>query len=75
MHHYMNDILVPYIEEHKKKLGLPTNLRTLWSIDMWAVQRSKYFRTWMQENHPNILLNYIPRGCTGVAQPCDVGMQ
>lgn len=29
----------------------------------------------MQENQPNILLNYIRRGCTGVAQPCDVGMQ
>lgn len=41
MHQYVNNIPVPYIEEHKEKLGLPTNLRTLWSIDMWAVQRSE----------------------------------
>ncbi|KAF8220800.1 hypothetical protein L208DRAFT_1331743, partial [Tricholoma matsutake] len=25
--------------------------------------------------HPTIILNFIPGGCTGVAQPCDVGIQ
>lgn len=75
MHQYVNEILVPYIETKKKELGLPDDQKTLWSIDVWAVHRSKQFRTWMSTNHPNILLDYVPGGCTGVAQPCDVGIQ
>jgi hypothetical protein len=29
----------------------------------------------MKTNHPNIILHYVPAGCTGVFQACDVGMQ
>jgi len=29
----------------------------------------------MEGNHPNIILNYVPGGCTGAVQPCDVGIQ
>ena len=29
----------------------------------------------MKANHPNIILDYIPDGCTSVAQPCDIGIQ
>jgi len=29
----------------------------------------------MHENHPNIVVDYIQGGCTGVHQPCDVGIQ
>ncbi|PPR06566.1 hypothetical protein CVT24_001800 [Panaeolus cyanescens] len=29
----------------------------------------------MKAKHSNILLDFVPGGCTGVAQPCDVGMQ
>ena len=75
MHQYVNDILVPYIEATKRELGLPDNQKTLWSIDVWAVHRSKEFRDWMHNNHPNIILDYVPGGCTGVGQPCDVGIQ
>lgn len=75
MHQYVDQILVPYIKKQKQLHGLPENQKTLWSIDVWAVHRSKEFRTWMKENHLNILLDYIPGGCTGVGQPCDVGIQ
>ena len=27
------------------------------------------------KHHPNIKLNYVPAGCTGLLQPCDVGIQ
>ena len=29
----------------------------------------------MKTTHPTIMLDFVPGGCTGVAQPCDVGIQ
>jgi hypothetical protein len=29
----------------------------------------------MKTNHPNIILDFVPGGCTSVHQPCDVGIQ
>ncbi len=29
----------------------------------------------MKAHHPNIILHYIPANCTGLFQPCDVGIQ
>jgi len=33
------------------------------------------FREWMHANHPNIIICYVPGGCTGIHQPCDIGIQ
>ncbi|KAJ3738122.1 hypothetical protein EV360DRAFT_25954, partial [Lentinula raphanica] len=64
MHQFVDGILAPYIKKKKEELGLPDDQEALWSIDVWAVHRSKAFREWMEENHPKILLDYIPGGCT-----------
>jgi hypothetical protein len=29
----------------------------------------------MMEHHSNIIVHYVPAGCTGVFQACDVGIQ
>jgi hypothetical protein len=29
----------------------------------------------MKGNHPSIIVDFIPGGCTSVYQPCDVGIQ
>jgi hypothetical protein len=29
----------------------------------------------MRRNHPNILVDFVPAGCTPLWQPCDVGIQ
>lgn len=29
----------------------------------------------MWENHREIILLYVPGGCTGLFQPCDIGIQ
>jgi hypothetical protein len=29
----------------------------------------------MKTHHPNIILNFVPAGCTGVWQACNVGIQ
>lgn len=71
----VNDIIAPYFSEQKQKLGLPETQKAIWQIDVWSVHRSQEFCNWMKETHPNIILHYVPAGCTGVFQPCDVGIQ
>jgi hypothetical protein len=75
MRSFVNDILVPYFTEQKKKLGLPSSQKCIWQIDAWVVHRSKDFHDWMKTNHSDIILHYVPAGCTGVFQVCDVGIQ
>jgi hypothetical protein len=72
---FVNDILAPYFEKTKADLNLPQSQKALWLIDVWSVHRSNEFRDWMHNHHGNIILDYVPGGCTSVAQPCDVGIQ
>ena len=72
---YVNDILAPYFERKKQEHGLPPTQKSLGQLDMWSVHHSKEFREWMCINYPTIILDYVPGGCTGVHQPCDVGIQ
>ncbi|THU92847.1 hypothetical protein K435DRAFT_671417 [Dendrothele bispora CBS 962.96] len=75
MKSYVNNILAPYFANAKTTLGRPQSQRTIWQLDVWSVQRSQEFRAWMKSTHPTIFLDYVPGGCTSVAQPCDVAMQ
>lgn len=75
MKSYVTKILDPYFQSVHERLGLPPTQKALWQIDVWSVHRSKEFCDWMSENFSNIILNYIPGGCTGLTQPCDVGIQ
>ncbi|KAJ7354305.1 hypothetical protein DFH08DRAFT_638175, partial [Mycena albidolilacea] len=64
MQDFVIHILNPYFEEEKKRLGLPPDQKSLWILDVWSVQRSKAWRDWMHTNYPNIMLDFIPGGCT-----------
>jgi hypothetical protein len=75
MRDLVDNIIAPYFSEQKAKLGLPESQKSIWQIDVWSVHRSKEFRGWMKEHHPNIIMHYVPAGCTGVFQACDVGIQ
>jgi hypothetical protein len=75
MQSFVNKILAPYFDGEKKKLGLPETQCALWQIDVWSVHRSQEFRDWMRNKHPTILIDFVPGGCTGIHQPCDVGIQ
>ena len=68
-------ILVPYFITEKEHLSLDPLQECIWQLDIWSVHASLEFRTWMFDNYPWIILNYIPGGCTGLWQPCDVGIQ
>jgi hypothetical protein len=47
----------------------------LLQLDTWTVHRSQEFRDWMKGKYPWITLEFVPGGCTGLWQPCDVGIQ
>lgn len=71
---FVENILVPYFDKQKQILSRPPTQMALWQIDVWSVHRGKEFRGYMSTHHQNILVDYVPGGCTGVAQACDVGM-
>lgn len=75
MRAYVDHILVSHYDQVKLELNCPADQRSILYLDVWAVHRSDEFRTWMRENHPTILLIYVPAGCTGDFQPCDTGGQ
>jgi hypothetical protein len=75
MRSLIDDIIAPYFSEQKQKLGLPKTQKSIWQIHTWSVHWSQEFRDWMKKAYPNIILHYVPAGCTGVVQPCDVSIQ
>ncbi|KIJ41449.1 hypothetical protein M422DRAFT_172333, partial [Sphaerobolus stellatus SS14] len=65
----------PYFQCKKKELGRPEDQECLLQIDVWLVHRSKEFRGFMSSTYPWIILDYVPGGCTGLWQPCNLGIQ
>ncbi|KAF6740973.1 hypothetical protein DFP72DRAFT_743759, partial [Ephemerocybe angulata] len=64
MRELVEDIIEPYISRIKAKLKLPEWAKCLWTIDVFSVHRSEEFRGYMKTNHPNIVLDFVPGGCT-----------
>ncbi|KAG9077821.1 hypothetical protein FS749_010233 [Ceratobasidium sp. UAMH 11750] len=75
MRSYVTRILVPYFQNQIEVHGLPEDQRCVFQIDAWSVHRSAEFRNWMAATYPWIALQYIPGGCTGYFQACDVALQ
>lgn len=73
MRDFVDNILAPYFEGVRARFS-PTQ-KALWQIDVWSVHRSEEFQNWMKKTHPLIILDFVPGGCTGIHQPCDVGIQ
>lgn len=49
--------------------------QVLLKLDVASSHIDKSFRTWLQENHPNIHLRFVPSNCTSKLQALDVGVQ
>ena len=71
----INDIITPYFDCQKEKLGLPSTKCSLWMIDCWSVHKSNKFLSWMKDAHPNIIILFVLGNCTGVWQPLDICIQ
>ena len=74
MKSYVDNVLSVYFNEKQTLLKREDQV-CLWTIDCWSVHCSQEFRDWMGDNYPWILVRYVPGGCTGIFQPCDVGIQ
>jgi hypothetical protein len=70
----VNTIIAPYFKCKKKELGLPSSQHSIWKINCWLVHCSESF-CWWKENHSNIIIVFVPGGCTSVWQPLNVGIQ
>jgi hypothetical protein len=75
MKSWVDHILAPYFTKQKALLGLQNDHECILQLDVWSVHASQAFRQWMWDNHPKIILIYVPGGCTRVFQPCNVGIQ
>ncbi|KAJ8496334.1 hypothetical protein ONZ45_g12488 [Pleurotus djamor] len=71
---WVDGVLVPFIARTKASdpdLRDVPNQKSILFIDCYPVHTGTEFRTWLQKNHPNILLLFVPANCTGVFQPAD----
>jgi hypothetical protein len=75
MRSLVNDIIVPYLDKKKETLGPPQSQCSFWTIGCWSVHRSEEFLSWMNQEHPTIIICFVPGGCTGLWQPLDIGIQ
>ncbi|KIL58200.1 hypothetical protein M378DRAFT_86826 [Amanita muscaria Koide BX008] len=75
MKNLINEIIAPYFDKKRKELSLLQSQTALWKIDCWSVHKSAEFHEWMKNTHKNIIVLFIPGGCTGIWQPLDVGIQ
>lgn len=74
MQRWVSKILVPYWNAKKLELNLDDQ-ECLLQLDVWSVHRSREFQDWVRKTYPWIILDFVPGGCTGLFQPCDVGIQ
>jgi hypothetical protein len=71
---YINEILVPFYQNQCRELRIDYETQYfILIVDVW--HRDRRFLDFMATQHPRIKLVFIPGGCTGEAQPCDVFIQ
>ena len=75
MKSFVMKILVPYFNSEKEWLSLDPLRECIWQLDVWPVHASLKFCTWLYQKYPWIILDYVPGGCTGLWQPCNVSIQ
>jgi hypothetical protein len=75
MKDWVDHTLVPYFKAKKAELSLREDHKCILQLDVWSVHSSVELHEWMWVNHREIILLYVPGGCTGLFQPCDVGIQ
>jgi hypothetical protein len=64
-----------YATRVKARDGLHPNQKMIWMINVYFMHHSEEFLDHMALKHPNIFVDFVPGGCTGIIQPCDVVIQ
>jgi hypothetical protein len=74
MKQYFSDSISKHREGMIELHNLPDDSKVILSLDCWGLHRSQELRDFVQ-TIPWLVLVYVPGGCTGLFQPCDVGIQ
>ncbi|TFK78105.1 hypothetical protein K466DRAFT_462617, partial [Polyporus arcularius HHB13444] len=76
---WITETLRPYYSRMRVKNDLDEKSYGLLLIDVWPVHIAKSdiedFLPWIRRTHPEIIIIFVLGGCTGIAQPADVGLQ
>jgi len=72
MMEYADKILIPYCDKKKEQLKLKQSQKSLAIFDVFAAHRVDKFLDKLKDN--NILVIFVPAGCTGDLQPLDVAV-
>jgi len=76
MQQLITNIILPYRQRMITKYHLSSMAKVILYWDCWKVHWSEAMRNWVKENYSSwLILIFVPAGCTGVFQPCDVGLQ
>ncbi len=76
MKEWIIHILIPYYEGVlASNPDLPEDQKCIIFIDIYPVHTSKDFMGYVYNEHPFIILVFVPGNCTGAFQPADVGLQ
>ncbi|KAF8988262.1 hypothetical protein BDZ89DRAFT_974934 [Hymenopellis radicata] len=67
-------ILVPYWKRKMMEFSLESQ-ECMLQLDVWSVHRKEAFQNWVRTTYDWIDLDFIPGGCTGLCQACDVSIQ
>ena len=66
---YLREILIPYVERTRVRLGLPEDQQAMLILDVFAAHREAKFKDACTDAH--ITTVYVPASCTTFLQPLD----
>ena len=69
---YADQVLIPFCSKMRRSMNLPEDQKALAIFDVFAAHRCDSFIDKFQQ--ANILITFVPAGCTGELQPLDVGV-
>lgn len=72
---YFEILIKPYRNRMLAKHELPINAKMVVYFDCWKVHKSRALLEWLKATYPWLIALFVPAGCTGILQPCDVGIQ
>ena len=69
---WFQNILMPYLRNQFFITGIQ---KAVLLLDCWNVHLAAEFREWVAATYPEVVILYIPAGCTPIGQPCDIAVQ
>jgi len=76
MKEWVVEIMVPYVQGViEANPDLDEHQKAILFIDIYPVHAGQDFTGYIFNDHPNIILIFVPGNCTGIFQPADVGLQ